>query len=103
MGTITHFLCEDIGRIVFTFNELDGERLVLYPFTDGVFFQFHVPNVLTSDIVRPLDTCLIIVEHVSCFKVIGDRVAVTSEICKCETNAHGGFSTFVSSTYFRFT
>ena len=47
VGTILHFLGEDIAGITFASDVIDLEVIFLDPFADSIFTKFHIPDVLS--------------------------------------------------------
>jgi hypothetical protein len=61
MGPITHLLRENISRVDPARDMEDFQQGILNPFTDRIFPHFHVTNLLSGHIVRPLDTRFVVI------------------------------------------
>jgi len=61
MGPITHLLREDISRVDPPGDVENLQRGILNPFTDSIFSHLHVANLLSCHVMRPPNTCFIVV------------------------------------------
>ena len=61
MGTVLHFLREDVAGVATPGDVEDLECAVKDPFPDRVLAEFHVMDPLGSQIPRPVDGGLVII------------------------------------------
>ncbi len=64
---IPHFFGEDICRIHFTSNMLDGDRLILDPFVDWVLVKLNVLRCFGGHVVGPQNAGIVVIANDSRF------------------------------------
>ncbi len=62
MCNIFHLLSENVCKIQFSINMLDGDKVGYNILADPVFPHLYMSKTLSCSFPRPLDTCFVVIE-----------------------------------------
>jgi len=88
MGPIAHLLREDISGVDPPGDVENFQRGILNPFTDSIFSHFHVANLHSCHVMRPLNTCFIVVVEGRGNHRVSDVVTTFPDGVHKMTNTH---------------
>ena len=102
VDTVLHFFGENVTGVALASNVKNAKDLVLNPFADGVFPEFHVEDALGGSAIGRGDAGLIVVVHSGRAGEVRERDASRGEGSGKVAGGNHKLGTFIGSMNFGF-